>query len=560
MSVLCVISNRSLRDATIPSHPGAGLIHYNKIINVLSMALLCILFVYTDAHSQSISVSASGNSGVLGRATLSVNKSKNIKISVPFSDVSVGASDIADVIPISDRQLNVIGKKVGSTNILLYDNNKQLIGTIDILVNADNQALAEKLRYAAAAPGIQVRDVEGKVVLHGGNLDSPTVNRVMNAAPSGAINALGTRTNQQVMVQVRFVEVNRSAIRALGIRWQGIVNNRMAGSVGTTGASSALGAAGLNPGAATRAGGPIVPGAAASGVVANALGLVSRVSPTATILAQLVNTGSASLDVVVSALEEQGVVRRLAEPNLVALSGEEAMFLAGGEFPIPVAQPGGAGAVPVITVQWKEYGVRLHFVPTVLSSDIISMRIEPEVSDLDYVNSVEISGIKVPAILSRRTRTTVELREGQAFAISGLIQTKDTRTLDQVPWLGSVPVLGSLFRSTEFQKDETELVALITPYLVKPVPPGNKDPRLKTPFDNALVGNDLDTVIGGKLEVQKSQPTYVSPTGAEQVVAGGMAPGAPVINSEPEQVASPDPISSSLRSFFGGFGSSTPPQ
>ena len=529
-----------------------------KIICFFVFLSACIFAGNYSLRAQTVITSDGQGSSSLARLVLTLNKSKNIKISVPFADATVGAPDIADIVPMSDRQLNVIGKKIGTTNILLYDGNKQLIGVVDVSIKADNQALAEQLRYAAKAPGVEVREVDGKVVVQGGRLDSPTVNRVMQAAPNGAINALGTRYNQQVMVQVRFVEVNRTAIRALGIRWQGIVNNRLAGSVGHSGTASALGAAGLNPGTATRAGGPIVPNAAAGGAIANALGLVSKVSPTATILAQLVNTGSASLDVVVSALEEQGVVRRLAEPNLVALSGEEAMFLAGGEFPIPVAQPGGAGSVPVITVQWKEYGVRLHFVPTVLSDDIISMRIEPEVSDLDYINAVDISGIKVPAILSRRTRTTVELREGQAFAISGLIQTKDTRTLDQVPWLGSVPVLGALFRSSEFQKDETELVALITPYIVKPVPPGNKDPRLKTPFDNALVGNDLDTVLGGKLEIPKSQPTYVSPTGAEQVVAGGMAPGAPVVNADPPAAPAPDPVSNSIRNFFNGFGPSSP--
>lgn len=530
-----------------------------KILAFFITIYACFLAGNFPAYSQVVVTNGPQNNGALARVTLYVNKTKNIKISVPFSDASIGASDIADIVPISDRQLNIVGKKTGTTNILLYDSSKQLIGSVDVVVKNDNQVLAEQLRYAAGAPGVEVREVDGKVVLQGGRLDSPTVNRVMQAAPANAINALGTRYNQQVMVQVRFVEVNRTAIRALGIRWQGVVNNRLAGVVGPNGAKSSLGNAGLNPGLSTRPGGPLVPNGAAGSPVANALGLVSQVSPTATILAQLVNTGSASLDVVVSALEEQGVVRRLAEPNLVALSGEEAMFLAGGEFPIPVAQPGGAGAVPVITVQWKEYGVRLHFVPTVLNDGIISMRIEPEVSDLDYANSVEISGIRVPAILSRRTRTTVELREGQAFAISGLIQTKDTRTLDQVPWLGSVPVLGALFRSTEFQKDETELVALITPYIVKPVPPGNKDPRLKTPFDNALVGNDLDTVLGGKLEIPKSQPTYVSPTGAEQVVTGGMSPGAPAISPEAPSTPAPDPVSNSIRNFFSGFGPSAAP-
>lgn len=507
---------------------------------VRPLRALLLLVMIAEAHTFSSNAvaqtftatpSREGRSPVI---TITKNKSKELKTNVPFSDVTVGNPEIADVIPISERQLNVVGKQAGQTNILLYNENKGLIGAIDVIVKPD--AVKPDLNTGAlGAPRLQVSEVNGKVLVHGGDVDAPTASRVMQAVP-GAINAMRIKPNQQVMVQVRFVEVNRGAVRGLGIRWQGIVNNRAAGVVGNYTERSQLFSNGLQGGSPTRPGGPVVPDGAIGSAVRNALGLVTSASPTATILAQLVNTGTASLDVVVSAMEAQGVLRRLAEPNLVALSGEEAMFLAGGEFPVPVVQPGGAGGVPVITVQWKEYGVRLRFVPTVLSTGIISMRIEPEVSDLDYANSVEVSGFVIPSIVSRRTRTTVELREGQAFAISGLIQTKDRRALDQVPWLGSVPVLGALFRSTEFQKEETELVVLITPNLVRPVPPGNKDPRLKTPFDSVLSGNDLDTVIGGKLEIPKTQPTYIEPSGAEQSVMGGMAPGAPVVEPPPPSV------------------------
>jgi pilus assembly protein CpaC len=518
---------------------------------VQPLRALLLLVMIAEVHTFSSNAAAQtftatpsreGRSPVI---TITKNKSKELKTNVPFSDVTVGNPEIADVIPISDRQLNVVGKQAGQTNILLYNENKGLIGAIDVIVKPNAVNLNTN---ALGAPRLQVSEVDGKVLVHGGDVDAPTASRVMQAVP-GAINAMRIKPNQQVMVQVRFVEVNRGAVRGLGIRWQGIVNNRAAGVVGNYTEKSQLFSNGLQGGSPTRPGGPVVPDGAIGSAVRNALGLVTSASPTATILAQLVNTGTASLDVVVSAMEQQGVLRRLAEPNLVALSGEEAMFLAGGEFPVPVVQPGGAGGVPVITVQWKEYGVRLRFVPTVLSTGIISMRIEPEVSDLDYANSVEVSGFVIPSIVSRRTRTTVELREGQAFAISGLIQTKDRRALDQVPWLGSVPVLGALFRSTEFQKEETELVVLITPNLVRPVPPGNKDPRLKTPFDSVLSGNDLDTVIGGKLEIPKTPPTYIEPSGAEQSVMGGMAPGAPVV--EPPPPSAPPGQSGS---FFDSIG------
>ncbi len=506
----------------------------------------------------------------LAHIVLVKNKSKNIKISVPFADATVGSTEIADIVPISDRQLYILGKKVGTTNILLYDKDKQLIGVVDIVVKTDTAALSAQIQAASGAPAVQVKEVEGKLVVGGNGVDAPTAERAMSIATSlggaGVVNAMRMRPNQQVMVKVRFVEANRGAVRALGVRWSGIINNRAAGVVGTSG--NPLGArfpqAGLVGGAPTRPGGPIVPGAATGPLVLDALGMVGNASPVASILAQIVNTGSASLDAMISAMEDQGVLRRLAEPNLVALSGEEAEFLAGGEFPVPVAQSsGGIGVAAPITVQWKEYGVKLKFTPTVLTQNVISLKLAPEVSDLDPNGGTVIQGTAIPGLITRRSRTTVELRDGQTFAISGLIQTKSVRDLQAVPWLGSVPVLGALFRSTEFQAQETELVALVTPYIVRPVAP--EDPRLKTPLESRLPGNDVDMFLGGQLEVAKTPPTYVTPTGAQQPVAGGMAPGAPqaspVAPPLPEPVpaaAGPDPIQQFISGLFAAPAAGQP--
>ncbi|WP_442753905.1 type II and III secretion system protein family protein [Methylocystis sp. JAN1] len=498
------------------------------------------------------------------KMTLFKNKAKNIRLNYPFADATVGAPDIADIYPISDRQLYVVGKSVGRTNVLLFDNEKRLIGSVDVDVKLDDRAMSDELQTAAGVPGVQVQDVDENIVLRGRGRDAPSIARAVSAAQglskNPIVNAMKLGGSQQVMLKVRFVEANRAGIRAFGVRWQAILNNRLAGAVGRTVGRSTMFNNGLQPGATGAGGSATVPGAAVGpyvngqpfngalpivfDVVQNAL---TRTSPTATIIAQLVNTGGGSLDAVISALEEQNVIRSLAEPNLVALSGESAEFIAGGQIPVPVPQAGSFGAAAFVTIQWKDFGVKLNFTPTVLEDKVISLKLEPEVSDLDYTNAVTINNITVPAIVLRRARTTVELRDGQSFAIAGLIQEKSQRDVEQLPWLGSVPVLGALFRSTEFQKRETELVALVTPHLVKPVPPGNKDPRLKTPLDTTMAGNDFDLFVRGKAELSKTPPTYLTETGVEQPLAGGIAPGAP--ETAPTPVASPDP----LTRFFGAL-------
>ena len=205
----------------------------------------------------------------------------------------------------------------------------------------------------------------------------------------------------------------------------------------------------------------------------------------------------------INALETQGIARSLAEPNLVALSGDTASFLAGGEYPIPVA-----GTLGQITVEYKKYGVGLAFTPTVLSQGLINLRIEPEVSEIDLNNSVSVAnGITVPALIVRRASTTIELRDGQSFAIGGLLQNNTKNQVEQLPWLGSVPVLGTLFSSKSYQKKETDLVIIVTPRLVHPARPGDV---LKTPTDKTLPPNDVDFFLLGRNEIpRKNAPKPV---------------------------------------------------
>jgi pilus assembly protein CpaC len=215
-------------------------------------------------------------------------------------------------------------------------------------------------------------------------------------------------------------------------------------------------------------------------------------------LAGRIISGSTTADLFVKALEERGLARRLAEPNLVALSGDTASFLAGGEFPFPVSNDNDK-----IEVAFKKFGIGLAFTPTVLSDGQINLKIEPEVSELDTGNFVKVGNVEIPSLTVRRASTTVELRDGQSFAIAGLLQSNQIKNQRQLPWIGDVPVLGALLRSAAYQKKETDLIIIVTPRLVKPRAPGQK---IATPLDKSLPSNDPEFFLRGKQEVNTGKP------------------------------------------------------
>ncbi len=451
--------------------------------------------------------------GPVSRVSVVLNKSESYKVDVPFADVLVGSSDIADVIPLSDRQLYILGKKVGTTNVTLYDRSKRLLSIIDIEVKLDTNNVENKIRTSSGSGSIRVGDVNGKLVLSGTAEDAQSVDRAMSVAkdlaPAGVVNAMRVTGNQQVMLKVRFVEASRDAARALGVRWDFFRGNLRQANVGTFGSASGLQRN--------------LPGGGGTVNVLDAAGTLTGGSPFASIIARVISTDSTKLDVVISALEEQGVVRRLAEPNLIALSGETADFLAGGEFPVPVSATTTNG-FPTTTIEFKEFGVSLAFTPTVLARGVISVKLEPIVSELDYSNAVRLQGVEIPGLVKRRAKTTVELRDGQSFAIAGLLQAQSSRTVEQVPWLGTVPVIGALFRSPSFQSKETELVVIVTPYLVRPVAAGK---QLKTPFDTSLAGNDLDFFLNARSETPRTQNNLVNSQNQDTGTYGGIPSGAP---------------------------------
>jgi pilus assembly protein CpaC len=438
------------------------------------------------------------------RVTVIVNKSRTFNVGRPFARAIVGSVDYADVLPLSDRAIYIQGKRPGTTNVSLFDTDARLIGVLDLEVTLDTGNVQEKIRSGTGTQGVRVTSTQGQVVLTGTAVDAVAADRAMQVAKSLAgdqpvVNAMQVAPSQQVMLEVRFIEATRDAGRELGVNWQVNSNNRQFVQTGRGGAAFPLDSNGNPAPGGPGSGVPIV--AAAGTLVGNSLG-----GPFGTVLANVFNRGGTSIDVLVTALEEKGVARRLAEPNLIALSGDEARFLAGGEFPVPVAADTSQTGGRTVTIEFKKFGVQLKFKPIVLARGVINLRIEPEVSELDFTNAVQIAGTRIPALTVRNALTTVELRDGQSFAIAGLLSSVNSNNLAQVPWLGSVPVLGALFRSAAYQQKETDLVIIVTPRLIAPVVPGQ---RLASPLESRLPANDVDFFVMGQPEVKKEFTDYV---------------------------------------------------
>ena len=450
---------------------------------------------------------------IVSRIKLTLNKSQTITMNWPVGDVLIGAMEIADVVPISDRTLYFLGKKVGTTNASIFDADKKLLAILDIDVRPDVSSIESQVLESTGDRGLRVTSQGERTVLTGVGQDGPSVDRALQVAPPGTLNLTRVKSPQQVMLKVRFVEVNRTAGRELGARLEYGSRNTGASS-GVFGGTSRLSS---SNGAPVGSSGAIPLSAAVGSAVAAA---TSGGIPFAT-LVQRFSGPANQLDVFISALETKGLVRRLAEPNLIAMSGDRAEFLAGGEIPVPIASLATSGA-PQISVSYKEFGVRLAFTPTVLANGTIYLQLEPEVSDIDPSLSVAVGGgVSVPGLTKRRAKTNVELQDGQSFAIAGLLQVQSNRNIEQFPWLGSVPVLGALFRSTEFQERETELVVIVTPHIVKPAKPGE---MLATPLDETAPANDIDLFVGGKLEVKKERRRVVHTTGERVTTFGHLLP------------------------------------
>ena len=442
---------------------------------ITAAALLAEPLAATELHSPRL-LQISGAKRTTS-IVVTVGKTEDVRIDAgPITDLTVGDPEIADVAPLTDHTLSILGRKIGTTRVTIYAEGKRQIGILDIEVSYDISKLAREIA-TAAGPGIKVSSVNGRVMLSGMVRDAVTLDKAIAMARQFApdiINSVQVAQPQQVMLEVRFVEVARSAERDLGINWNVAAKNF----------SAALGTAGL----------------------------VSGNVPFGVMVARILGNG-VTADVMIKALETRGLVRTLAEPNLVALSGDTASFLAGGEYPIPISS-----SLNTVSVDYKQYGVGLAFTPTVLKDGVINIVIKPEVSQIDPNHSVSVgNGISVPALIVRRAHTTVELRDGQSFMIGGLLQTVSKANLEQFPWLADVPVLGTLFRSASYQKDETDLAIIVTPRIVRPGRPGDV---IQTPLDNTLPANDADLFLMGKTEISK--PALRAALGAERPLTGHM--------------------------------------
>jgi pilus assembly protein CpaC len=423
-----------------------------------------------------------------GKVILMVNKSQQITTKLPYKTVNVSNPDIADVNQVNNYELLLTAKKPGSTQLIIWDVGG-LSQTVDVTVMTDLQALQAQLDKLFPGAGIHATNVNGSIALggHVKNLDIAKQAEAVAAPYSDKVlNFLEISGGQQVMLKVRFAEVSRSASSALG--FTGFATNGTSAAFGTN------------------------QGAGASPIGAFANGNDFTLNPAVTLFGAG-HAGSWAFESFVQALRQNNLLRVLAEPNVIAISGEQASFLAGGEFPIPVPQTNGTGNT--ITIEYKRFGVKLNFMPTVLGDGKIRLKIEPEVSDLDYSKSVSFQGFTIPGIATRTLSTTIELNEGQSFAVAGLLNNRIVANKNVTPLLGDLPIVGALFRSVRYERSETELVVMVTPEIVAPLNPGQvgalpgenwKDPTELQLFLDKNVGmiEGRGEKRGGKNEMSKS--------------------------------------------------------
>ena len=478
------------------------------------------------AHPALAQVSVATNIGA-GELDVPVNKSQVLRADRPYSKALIGNPDIADIVPISDTSVYVLGKKTGTTSLTLYDRTNHLIAVVDVVVGPDVAMLKRQLADLLPGEMVAARMSNDSVVLEGMVRNAVDADRAVQIAstfaPGKVVNLLSLGSAQQVMLDVRFAEVKRSALSQIGLSW-GIRGSRTEGVIGggasNTPASNTTTTI-TNPDGSISTFQTPGPPIKTLGSIIDSFAIISRTF----------RAFGADFNVTLDALETKGAVTTLAEPTLVALSGETASFLAGGEFPVPVVQGSGGNGngATAITVQWKPFGVSLAFTPTVLADGVINLVVQPEVSSIDPSASIVINNLTIPGIQTRRAKTVVEIRDGESFAMAGLLRKDFQDTIRQVPLLGSLPIIGALFRSTGFQHQDSELVMIVTPHLVRPVP----EAALKLPTDRVGPPNEADLLLNGRTDtgVPPAARPFVAPTPMPPPPAppagGGMAQAKP---------------------------------
>nr|WP_321799128.1 type II and III secretion system protein family protein [Caballeronia sp. J97] len=432
-----------------------------------------------------------------GALILDAGKGTMLQLNENVASVFVADPAIADVHVPSAKAVFVLGKKTGTTTLYVLGANNRPLVQRTIVVSRDMITLRAMLAARFPNTNVQVATGQGSLMLSGQASNPADADAIVQAVTpfladkEVLVNRMTIDRPLQVQLRVRITEVDRNITQQLGINWQAMGN-----AVGNFygGIFSGRPIYNLNQ--------PITN---ANGSVSYPVNLPTN---NAYSILGAFKTNNVDIRALVDALNQEGLLTVLAEPNLVALSGQTASFLAGGEFPIPVSQVNGA-----ITVEFKQFGVKLDFTPTVLNDRRISLKVRPEVSQIDTTASVTTGGVTVPGLSVRRADTTVELASGQSFAIGGLLQSNTSDVVSQVPGLGSIPVLGKLFSSTNYQNNKTELVIMVTPYLVEPTDPS----RLRSPLDSLISpSSDVEYSFrrqNGGAPAQAGQPRLVGAAG-----------------------------------------------
>ena len=428
--------------------------------------------------------------------SIEVGKGQLIHLDHPVDSVFVADPDVADVQVKSPTLIYIFGKAGGQTTLYAVGENDQVVLNLGVRVGYDVGSIQEAIHKMAPHSAVSVSSIDDSLVLQGtvySVAEGDDIRRVVLhflPDPKQLVNKMRVDAPNEVQLRVRVAEVSRNIIKELGINWESMIG------AGNFVFGLATGHAVLN--ALPVAGASVLNNFNTRTAVPQATSL-----DTVNNLSAGFNAGNTNLNALIDALDKQGLVTVLAEPNLSAVSGEPASFLAGGEFPVPVPQASSVTGIPQITIEWKKFGVSLNFVATIDVNNRISIHVQPEVSQLSSQGAVVISGIQVPALTVRRAETTIDVASGQSFAIAGLLQNNVNQTVNKFPWLGDVPVLGALFRSDTFLRNESELVIIVTPYIVHPVPTAA---RLQTPVDGYIPSTDGQLLSNGQEYQQQTGP------------------------------------------------------
>ena len=448
------------------------------------------------------------------KLSIGVNQGQLVRLPRPVNSVFIADPAIADVQVKSPQLIYVIGKSAGTTTLYAVSDKDDVVLNAEVNVQYDANRVQQAIRDLVPHSNISVNSVADSLVLSG---------TVYSAADGDNIRSIAQRyvkdakqliddtkidAPNQINLRVRIAEMSRTIVKQFGFNWSSVFNNGKIAFGLATGVPALLDVGQGNfpttSSSTTIPGGPSPP-------AFNTLEQSQLGGATNNNLFGGVKTKSLNLNTLIDALDNHGLVTILAEPNLTAISGEPASFLAGGEFPIPV--PAGNG---LVGIDWKKFGVGLNFVATIASADRISLHVMPEVSELSSVGAIVIDSISVPALTTRRAETTVELASGQSFAIAGLLQNNVSQNIDKFPWLGDVPVLGQLFRSEAFQRNESELVIIVTPYLVHPIATAS---RALAPTDGFVPSTDGQLVLHAN-ENQQRPPA--SPAATQRTSGAGL--------------------------------------